>query len=301
MQDIQTKCWILALFIREDGQRLLLGDGAYEFAEKQQHFASDKINSTVIDVQGNNGVFLAAQTKRASNQTFTGYIGDASLSKQEVESYRRAFINFFEINKIYEVVYIFPDSTAIKRQRGFIVNAPSVEEMFQIHPSYNITLNFEDVNYYKYEEDANGNEIYGQNANIKLANAVLGGYVWDNKGLTWDSNGAISLPGQGGNTNIKIDSSSQVYPILVIKGPATNPRLTNITTGQTISYLGAVGVGQTLEIDMLNHTAKLDGSNLVQNVKGLWLSFAPGVNEVRYSTDNNNAFDATIKWSEVVL
>lgn len=301
MQDIQTRCWILALFIREDGERLLLGDGAYDFAEKQQHFSPNKVNSTVVNVQGNNGVFLAAQTMQASNQTFSGYVGDATLTKQEVETYRRRFINFFTINNIYEVVYIFPDGTAIKRQRGFIVNAPSVEEIWQIHPKYSITLNFEDVNYYKYEEDADGNEIYGQNANIKLSNAVLGGYVSDAYGLTWDENGAISLPGQGGNTNIRIDSSSRVYPIWTIVGPATNPQLTNLTTGQTISYQGTVGPGQVLEIDILNHTANLDGTNLVQNVRGIWLSFAPGLNEVNYSTDNNNALDSTIKWAEVVM
>lgn len=301
MQDIQTRCWILALIIREDGERLLLGDGAFEFLEKQQHFAADKINSTVVDVQGNNGVFLAAQTRRASNQTFAGYVGDATLSKAEIETYRRQFINFFTLNTIYEVVYIFPDGSAIKRQRGFLVNAPSVEELWQIHPQYSVTLNFEDVNYYKYEEDADGNEIYGKSATIRLSNALLGGYVWDAKGLTWDTYGAISLPGQGGDTAVRIDSSTQVYPIWTIVGPATNPKLANLTTGQSIAYQGTVGPDQTLEIDMLNHTANMNGTNLVQNVSGLWLSFAPGMNEVNFTTDNNNAQDSTIKWAEVVM
>lgn len=301
MNGIESRCWILALMIREDGERLLLGDGAYEFNKKQQHFSPNKVNSTVIDVQGNNGVLLAAQTMRASNQTFIGYVGDATLSKEEIETYRREFINFFTINTSYEVVYIFPDGSAIKRQRGFLVNAPSVEELWQIHPEYSVTLNFEDVNYYKYEEDTEGNEIYGQSATIKLSNALLGGYVWDEKGLTWDEYGAISLPGQGGDTTVRIDSSSQVYPIWTITGPATNPQLTNVTTGQSITYNGVVGPDQILEIDMLNHTAKLDGTNLVQNVRGLWLSFAPGVNLINYTTDNSNAVDSTIKWAEVVM
>lgn len=301
MIGIESRCWILAMFIREDGKRLLLGDGAYEFGSKQQHFAPNKISSTTIDVQGDNGVLLAAQTMQASNQTFAGYVGDATMSKQEIEVQRRNFINFFTINTLYEVVYVFPDGSAIKRQRGFVVKAPSVEELWQIHPEYSVTMNFEDVNYYRYEEDANGNEIYGQSATIRLSNALTGGFVWDDEGLTWDEVGAVCMPGLGGDTTIQIGSSSPIYPIWQVVGPATNPQLTNLTTGQSIKYQGIVGVGQTLELNMLNHTAMLSGENMVQNVTGIWPSLSPGANILSFTADNTNAPDSTIKWSEVVM
>lgn len=302
MKGITPKCWIMALFIREDRQRLLLGDGAFMFNEKQQHFVANKITSTVIDVQGGNGVLLAGQTMKAANQTFSGYVGDAGLGKEEIETYRRQFINFFQLNVPYEVVYIMPDGSAIKRQRGFLVNAPEIKELWQMFPEFSVTLNFEDINYYKYEEDdTTGEEIYGQSAAILLYNAITGGFVWDDKGFTWDEVGAVVAPGKGGTTTVKIDSVSQVYPIWTVDGLADNPRLENLTTGQTLKYTGRVAPGQVLEIDMLNHTAKLDGTNVVQNVTGTWLSFAPGSNRINYVTDNNNATNSSIKWAEVVL
>lgn len=302
MKGITPRCWIMALFIREDKQRLLLGDGAFMFNDKQQHFAANKITSTVIDVQGGNGVLLAGQTMKAANQTFEGYIGDAGVSKEEIEVFRRQFINFFKLNVPYEVVYIMPDGSAIKRQRGFVVNAPEVQELWQMFPEYSVTLNFEDVNYYKYEEDdTTGEEIYGQSATILLYNAITGGFTWDDKGLVWDEVGAVTAPGKGGTTTVKIDSVAQVYPIWTVTGLSDNPTLENLTTGQKIQYKGRVSPGQTLEIDMLNHTAKLDGTNVVQNVTGTWLSFAPGSNRINYITDNNNAPNSNIKWAEVVM
>lgn len=302
MKGITPKCWIMALFIREDRQRLLLGDGPFMFNKKQQHFVANKITSTVIDVQGGNGVLLAGQTMKAANQTFSGYVGDAGLGKEEIETYRRQFINFFQLNVPYEVVYIMPDGSAIKRQRGFLVNAPEVKELWQMFPEFSVTLNFEDINYYKYEEDdTTGEEIYGQSATILLYNAITGGFVWDDKGLTWDEVGAVVAPGKGGTTTVRIDSVSQVYPIWTVDGLADNPTLQNLTTGQTLKYTGRVAPGQVLEIDMLNHTAKLDGTNVVQNVTGTWLSFAPGTNRINYITENNNATNSNIKWAEVVM
>lgn len=300
VKGVQSRCWILALFIRDDKERLLLGDGAYEFSKKQQHFAADKISNTIIDVQGNNGVLLAGQTKKAADQKFDGYVGDATMTKEEIEAYRKQFINFFRVGRKFTVVYIFPDGTAEKRQRGFLIDAPSVEELWQIHPEYHVSLNFEDVNYYKYSEDDSGNEIYGQSATLLLYNAITGGFIWGDVGLEWDEVGAISNPGKGGTTTVNIDSVNYVYPIWIIKGLADNPRLENLTTGQTITYNGRVAPGQTLEIDMLNQTAKLNGANVLQNVGGEWLSFVPGQNRVNYITDNDNAENSTIRWAEVV-
>lgn len=302
MKGITSRCWIMALFIREDKQRLLLGDGAFMFGESQQHFVANKVSSTVIDVQGSNGVLLAGQTMKAANQTFAGYIGDATLSKKEVENYRRQFINFFKLNTSYEVVYILPDGSAIKRQRGFVVNAPEVQELWQMFPEYSVTLNFEDVNYYKYEEDdVTGEEVYGQSATLLLFNAIIGGFVWDSKGLVWDAVGAVTEPGKGGTTTVRIDSVSQVYPIWSINGLADNPTLENLTNGQKIQYKGRVSPGQVLNVDMLNHVATLDGTNVTNNVTGSWLSLASGTNRLNYTTVNNNAPTSTIKWSEVVM
>lgn len=302
IRGVKPTCYIQALFIREDGARFLLGAGNYEFVEKQLMFAGDKITNTTVDVQGNDGVLLAGQKRIAANQTFKGYVGDATNTKLEVKELRRQFIAFFQLNYYYTVVYISPDGGAVKRQRGFLVSAPTVEDLFQIHPQYSVGFNFEDVNYYTYDEDpVTGEEIYGQSATLLLYNAVTGGYEWDNVGMIWDEIGAVSQPGAGGTSWVNINSVVQVYPIWIVTGLADNPRLQNLTTGQTLSYQGRISPGQTLVVDMLAQTAMLDGTNVLANLRGAWVSFTPGRNRINYITDNNNASNSTVRWPEVAF
>lgn len=302
IKGVDPRGWIMAMFIRSDGARFLLGDGAYQFAEKQQQFAANTVSNTVVSVQGSDGVLLAGQTKRAAAQNFDGYVGDASMTREDVENYRRKFLAFFAggVDVRYEVVYIFPNGTAIKRQRGFIVDAPAVPELWQIHPEYHVALNFEDPNYYTYAEDENGNELYGQEANVSLYNAKSGGFEFDNKGLVWGVSGAYCLPGLGGTMSLKIQSTETVYPVWTIRGLVENPVLENLTTRTSVKYNGRVGIGQTLEIDMLNQTALLDGTNVLPNIEGVWVNLAPGINRLNYIASNENAPDSTVKWAEVV-
>ena len=48
LDQIATKCFILALFIRDDGQRLLLGDGFYDFKSNLQHFQGNTIANDIV-------------------------------------------------------------------------------------------------------------------------------------------------------------------------------------------------------------------------------------------------------------
>ena len=98
LDDIQTQCFILALFIREDNERFLLGSGAYQFDKKQLHFAANTYQNDLVEVQGNDGIMLAGQVRRSSSQSFDGYIGDASVIKSDIEQYRRDFFMFFRKN-----------------------------------------------------------------------------------------------------------------------------------------------------------------------------------------------------------
>jgi len=185
IKDVDTKCYILALFIRNDGARFLLGSGAYEFKEGQQHFAANTMQNDVVEVQGNDGYLLAGQVRRPGVQSFDGYVGDSSTSKPMVEGLRRDFFQFFRKGYFYKVVYVFPDGSAIQRKRGFLVDAPVVQELYQIYPEYHVALNFEDINYYFYDENDAGQEIYGKSAIVGLSMAT-GGLVWDNDGAVTD-------------------------------------------------------------------------------------------------------------------
>lgn len=185
---VDTKCYILALFVRDDGERFLLGSGHYEFKDTQMHFAANAIQNDIVEVQGNDGFLLAGQVRRPGTQSFDGYVGDGTMSKEDTESYRRQFFSFFRKNFFYKVIYVFSDGTAIQRKRGFLVDDPTVQELYQIYPEYHVALNFEDVNYYSYSEDDEGHEQYAKQADIDLSSMrATGGLIWDNLGVVWES------------------------------------------------------------------------------------------------------------------
>lgn len=302
IKGVTTKCYILALFIRDDGERFLLGDGKYEFKNNQLHFQSNSIANDVVEVQGNDGYLLAGQVRRSGTQSFDGYVADGTVGGTDTEEYRRDFFQFFRKNFFYKVVYVMPDGTAIQRKRGFLVDDPTVQELYQLYPEYHVALNFEDVNYYSYSENDDGEEIYAKEATIYLsAGATSGGLVWDEYGVVWDAIGAEWEEGGGGGpTTVMVDSIDNVYPIWTVTGPANNPQLSVLTTNTTLRYNGNVTETQTLVIDMFNKTATLNGTSVIGNVSGDWANFAPGNNRVVYTTTNADALPSNIKWQEVV-
>lgn len=163
-------------------------------------------------------------------------------------------------------------------------------------------MNFEDVNYYSYAENSDGEEIYNESTVIPLTSGgESGGLIWDEDGIVWDNIGAEWEEGTGGGpTIITISAIDNVYPIWEVKGPAVNPQLSNITTNTTLSYSGTVTATQTLKIDMFNKKATLNGTSVINNVSGDWVYFAPGNNRITYTTNNANAEASKIYWQEIV-
>lgn len=186
LADITAQNWILALFIRDDGERFLLGTGAYEFKKSLQHFQPNTYANDVVELQGTDGQLLAGQVRRTASQPFDGYIADQTINQTETENRRRAFLMFFRKKHFYTVAYILPNGTAIQRRRGYITDAPAVAEMIQRWPEYHVALNFEDPNYYEYAEDEDGNPIYAHEVELAIAGASVGGLVWDEDGVVWD-------------------------------------------------------------------------------------------------------------------
>lgn len=211
-------CYILALIKRDDGERMLLGSGFYQFTAEQKHFAPNIFANDVVELQGTDGQLLAGQVRRSASQNFDGYIGDGTVTKTTVEQKRRDFFLFFRKQHHYTVVYIMPDGTAIKRDRGYITDAPAVQELYQLQPKWHVALAFEDVNYYSYAEDAAGNEVYSFSADLTLAAIETGG-------LEWDANGAISEAYKLNLVDIKGNTFQQSYTgkNLLPPTPPTNP------------------------------------------------------------------------------
>jgi len=185
LNQIDTKNFIMALFKRDDGERFLLGTGLYEFKDGLQHFQPNIIANDVVEKQGANGQLLAGQVARSASQPFTGYIGDNTTTRSATELARRQFFRFFQPNYFYTVIYILPTGEAIQRKNGYLTEAPSVPEMIERFPEYRVALAFEDLNYYTYDEDNAGNEIYAQVYQLEPESQLTGGLVWnETTGLT---------------------------------------------------------------------------------------------------------------------
>ena len=251
LDQITTKCWILALIIRDDGERLLLGDGWFDFKDSLQHFQPNSIANDIVELQGTDGQLLAGQVRRSASQSFDGYVGDALTSKTEIESRRRQFIQFFRTRRHYKVIYIFPDGTAIQRRMGYLTDAPSVPEMWQKFPEYHVALNFEDVNYYEYAEDAQGDEIYAHDSLVKLISVQSGG-------LVWDEYGAVSH----GYTWLNPQTVTGDY-ITVTDGATGSPlTLSQLTGNATQDGTPTPDAPQPISIVTGENTVKVEGKNL---------------------------------------
>lgn len=211
VQGVNERNWILTLFIRDDGERFLLGDGAYEFKDSQKHFTAPTITNDDVEVQGADGVLLAGQVRRPTTQEFDGFVGTAAATKEEIEVKRRAFLGFFLARHTYTAIYIFNNGKAIQRRRGFLVDAPEVKELWQIHPEFHVALNFEDVNYYNYAENEQGEEIFSNLYKLINTRATSGGLVWDGIGVVWDEL-------QAGGKNLFDPNTSKTYGYLDSNG-----------------------------------------------------------------------------------
>lgn len=292
--------WIIVMFRRDDGERLILGDDYYEFKSDQKQFAANTLVNDVVDVQGGDGQIFAGQVQRASTQSFDGFIGDATTSQTTVEKKRREFFAFFATGHYFDAIYVFADGTAIKRRRGFLVDAPEVQEEWQIFPEYHVALGFEDINYYEYLEDEDGGEIYGHRLELERSGQTSGGAVWDETGWVWDTVGG-TFEGTGAASGIiEVNSIKTIYPIVVINATTSNFEIENATTNTKIYYDGTVAEGQSLVINCVEQYATLNGVNVTENLSGDWLSFDPGENKLVFIAEEIDAPPAIIEWAEVV-
>lgn len=278
---VNARSFILALFIRDDGERFLLGDKGFDFKDSQLHFSANTIENDEVAKQGVDGVMLAGQVRRASVQSFDGYIGDGSTLKEEVEQMRRDFIAFFAKGHHFRVIYIDCNRNAWQRKGGYLVDAPEVKELWQIHPEYHVGLNFEDVNYYEYDENAEGEEILSNIISVPISSDVEGG-------LVWDENGAVSEPEEieydtetatASGTNISIsDAVAAPLSDFKLKGETSQngtptpdaPVAVQTVTGENVVKISdGQGNEQSYEVNLgknlYDKSASTDGKRLAAN------------------------------------
>ena len=293
---VQARSFILALFIRDDGERFLLGDNGFDFKDSQLHFAANTIENDEVAKQGTDGTMLAGQVRRSSVQEFDGYVGDAADPKVKIEQMRRDFIGFFAVGYHFRVIYVDCNRNAWQRKGGYIVDAPEVKELWQLHPEYHVGLNFEDVNYYSYDENEDGEEILANVLNVPISTDVSGGLEWDMLGAVWSdaeteggggggasyvyatakgTNIVISDAIEGPTKDFRIYAGDMAYADSDTPSPMTQVAI-KTTTGAVLlnkqvgknlirtDYYGTLGMGATVSLDpgivYLNGTASSNSS-----------------------------------------
>lgn len=301
--DISAKNWILTVFKRSDGERFILGSGDYEFEDEQLHFTANEIENDVVELQGADGQILAGQVQRSSSQDFDGFIGDGTYNKRKVEVARRNFLKFFNPKYKFDTIYIscLPngETETIVRKRGYITDTAEVRELYQYIPKYHVALAYEDVNYYQYKENSDGDEIFANQIELIVSGYPTKGLTWDEKGVVWNDKGAKWEGTVSPNTQtITNNGIRDCYIVLEANGETINPTLQNLTTGEIMQYQGLIEEGSTLVIDTINKTVELNGENVFSKFRGSWITLKTGENKIKYLAENNTP--ATLKFNEIV-
>lgn len=275
---VKARSFILALFIRDDGERFLLGDNGYDFKDSQLHFVANTIENDEVVKQGADGVIVAGQVRRASVQSFDGYVGDATMAKETIEQMRRDFFAFFVKGHHFRVIYIDCNRNAWQRKGGYLVDAPEVKELWQIHPEYHVGLNFEDVNYYSYDEDADGNEILANLLDIPVSTAVAGGLVWDEDGAVSEDavvdHDAESAGAQG--KSVYINDAAEA-PLSAFKLDGETSQNGTPTPDAPIPVQTVTGGGYVWEAGGAGG-ATIVVNNSIDNVNPIWKIYGPTMN-----------------------
>lgn len=99
---------------------------------------------------------------------------------------------------------------------------------------------------------------------------------------------AIFSGGTGGTTSLSNAGNADTYPIIYLRGPLTNPSISNLTSGVVfqLNYT-TTNVTDVITIDMKKKTVMLNGTTSLLAYKASgsdWFSLASGNNNIAFST-----------------
>ena len=104
---------------------------------------------------------------------------------------------------------------------------------------------------------------------------------------------------EGGVMTISNDGNFTASPTFTFTGPVSNPRVENLTHGQTLSFTITVADGDTLVVDTDQRTVLLNGTASRYSTMDFgsnWVNFQPGVNEITYRASTTTTTTMTTTW-----
>ena len=129
---------------------------------------------------------------------------------------------------------------------------------------------------------------------VSIAPVGGGGVTWP---IAWTP--VVWAPGTLPQT-VTNTGNVPIYPVITLTGPATNPTIANLTTGQFFTIQGlTTSTGDVITIDMLNRTVLLNGGPIYTYVTltSNWIALQPGGNTIKFTTTNSSdTVTGTISW-----
>jgi hypothetical protein len=113
-----------------------------------------------------------------------------------------------------------------------------------------------------------------------------------------------TYPAEGLPATINNSGTVAVYPIITLTGLATDPVITNVTTGQTFSLNLVTAPTDSIVINMQQRSVLLNGSSVLGDVVSgsSWLYLQPGNNQLSLtSAGGGDTVSGTVAWQSGVM
>lgn len=104
-------------------------------------------------------------------------------------------------------------------------------------------------------------------------------------------------------TEVEVQGTECVYPVICFHGTLTNPVLENLTTGESVGYRGTITGEDVICIDTETGTAELDGASRTHLITGNpRMTLDPGPNLLRLvSYSPTDSGHVEISWRPIVV
>lgn len=264
---------------------ILGGDSAYKLVSPISGLSAPAIRTADGVYAGVDGGYVSSQLYGFRTITLSGfYQGDTC---QEADDLRLGLMNKLHIRQNYPIM-ITTFSGRNYYTEGFIADVKSDITM-PVAGEFQITLICPDPIIY------DGGD--GASPQSSLLQQVF--YKEKPGGFTIPSDMPVQWVSGQVATSIMNSGSVEVYPLIILKGTYTNPKITNITTNQYVR-LSVNAVGQAeLRIDMKRRIITLNGVSIAgsRGIDSTWWSLKRGENRIVLETSNQTDTDfGTIIW-----
>lgn len=287
---------------RDDGKELALTwANGYSTEASDDWFDAKPLTNSTINYANADGGALIKQNYGMLPITVSGMVHGTTLDA--TRQHAKTLATFLLKNHYYTAIFMGCDGTAMASKEAFISTALAMPMLGKNEAArkYSFQITLSDPYLYEYAVDDKGNEVYANSIEIRRFTAPQGGYVYYGGGYAYYNGGYLYVGSDSTPPTVDVDSIRMVNPVWEIVGPAKNPTLTNVTTNQTISVQVTLSEGQTMLVDTGNRTAYIGTADFTDNVTGEWLQLAVGTNQLRYSTDNDDAPACKVSWNGVLL